>query len=283
MLTAAERNGSLPRALARLWHDELRAADADRDPGRSAAVGAYALAVAFAIAGIASMIAIFVMPKYAQIFRDFGIMLPHVTLALNRAVAVWGAPLAAAAALGVVWIVSRSLRDLLRGRPATSPIRNLWDRAAWWTPVVGRLARDRGLADALHVVADAIDAARPAPEALAEAQLAHVNVVLRDRLDRWARLVDEGESFAGAARRAGMPRLVVGLIATAQPADLAGALRFLARYYQGRFSRLTLLLSAAAAPALALLFGAVVATVALGVFVPVVRLLDSIRPMEVPW
>ena len=283
LLTAAERNGALPQALSRLWHDEMRAADTERDPGRGAALQAYALGIVFAIAAITSLIAIFVMPKFHQIFRDYGMKLPAVTLAINRAVGAYAAPLAVAAALGILWFVSRALRQLLVPRPARSPIQNLWDRAAWWTPIVGRLAHDRGLGDALHVVADAVEAGRPAPEALAEAQLAHVNVVLRDRLARWSTLVHEGERFADAGRCAGMPRLVVGLIATAQPADLVNALRFLARYYHGRFSRLTLVLRAAAAPVLALLFGAVVAAVALAIVLPMVRLADSIRPMEVPF
>ena len=283
LLTAAERNGALPQALSRLWQDELRAADADRDPGRGATLQAYSLGVMFAIAGLMTMVAVFVMPKYQVIFRDFGIELPRVTRALNDAVATVGVPLAGAAALGIVWMLSRALRQLLRQRPAQSPVRSLWDRVVWWTPIAGRLARDRGLGDALHVVADAVEAGRPAPEALAEAQLAHVNGVLRDRLATWATLVAEGQPLAEAARRARMPGLVAGLIATAQPADLANALRFLARYYHGRFSRLTLLLRAATAPALALFFGAVVAAVAIGVVLPMVRLIDSIRPLEVPW
>ena len=157
------------------------------------------------------------------------------------------------------------------------------DRVIWFTPVLGRLARDRGLADALHAIADALEAARPASDALREAELPHLNVVLRDRLAGWAQFVNEGEGFVNAARRAGMPRLVVGLLATSQPADLVSALRFLASYYHARFSRLTLLLSAAAGPMLALVFGAIVAAVALGIFVPMTRLADSIQPTEVPW
>jgi type II secretory pathway component PulF len=283
LLKAAERNGALPQALARLYRDELRGADADRDPGRGAAVGAYALALVFAVTFLVWAMGFFVMPKYQMIFRDFNINLPPVTIATNRAAMAVGLPLAAGAGLGIVWLISASLRQLLRQRPADSPLRNLEHRLLWFSPIAGRLARDRGLADALHAIADAVEAGRPAPDALAEAQLAHLNVVLRDRIARWAQLVDEGEGFANAARRAGMPRLVVGLIATAQPADLVNALRFLARYYAARFSRLMLLLHAAAAPLLAVVFGAVVAVVALGIFLPMVRLADSIRPMEVPW
>jgi type IV pilus assembly protein PilC len=283
LLTAAERNGALPQALARLYRDEIRAADTDRDPGRGAAVGAYALSVAFAQACLLLLIAVFVMPKFEQIFKDFRMPLPPVTRVMTRATGTFSVPVGVAAGIGVVWLMSRSLRQLLRQRAARGPLQNLWDRLAWAAPVAGRLARDRGLADALHVVGDAIEAGRPAPDALAEAQLAHVNVVLRHRIARWAQLVDEGEGFADAARRAGMPRLVVGLIATAQPADLVNALRFLARYYGARFSRLTLLLNAAAAPMLALVFGAVVAAAAVGVLVPLIRLADSINPTEVPW
>ena len=282
LLTAAERNGALPQALARLYRDEFAAADADRDPGRGAAVGAYALALVFAVTFLVWAMGFFVMPKFQQVFRDFNIQLPPITLATNRASAALGLPLAGAAALGIAWMISASLRQLLLQRRAESPLRNFEDRLLWLSPIAGQLARDRGLADALHAIADAVEAGRPAPDALAEAQLAHLNVVLRERIARWAQLVDEGEGFATAARRAGMPRLVVGLIATAQPADLVNALRFLARYYAARFSRLTLLLHAAAAPALAVAFGVVVAIVALGIFLPMVNLADSILPTEVP-
>src|SRR5688572_31044630 len=149
LLNAAERSGALPLALARLYRDELRTADAEGTPGRGAAVGAYALAVAFAQACLILLIAVFVMPKYEQIFKDFRIQMPDLTRLTMRATGTFGIPVALVAGVGVVWMTSRSLRQLLRQRPARDPAQDLWDRAVWVTPIAGRLARDRGLADAL--------------------------------------------------------------------------------------------------------------------------------------
>jgi type II secretory pathway component PulF len=74
------------------------------------------------------------------------------------------------------------------------------------------------------------------------------------------------------------------LLNTAQPADIVNVFRFLARYYDARFSRLAILLNSAVPPALALLFGAIVAAVALAMFLPMIRLIDQVNPgVEVRW
>jgi type II secretory pathway component PulF len=276
LLNAADRNGHLPQALRRVYRDEYR--ESQRDAARAGFFRAYALITVMAICFALWTIAVFVMPKLAQISRDFGTPLPRVTIHMSRAGYSLAPPLAVVAALGVVWASGRAVRNMVRTRPAPSPLDELVDRVMWHLPVVVSLARDRGMADVCHTVADALEAGRPAPEALAEAQLPHVNAVLRERVLRWAERVEQGESLAGAARGAFIPRLLVGLLATAQPEDLVNVFRFSARYYEARFSRTAVLIESASGPLIALGFGAVVCATALGIVLPMVRLIDAVAP-----
>ena len=84
-------------------------------------------------------------------------------------------------------------------------------------------------------------------------------------------------SLHEGARRAAMPKLVVGLLGTARgPGDAAEVFGFLARYYHARFSRSAALLDGAFVPAVVLLFGAVVATVALAMMPPLIEMADAL-------
>jgi type II secretory pathway component PulF len=97
--------------------------------------------------------------------------------------------------------------------------------------------------------------------------------------------LDRGLALGEAARQAQLPVLMSGLLGTAHaPPDVVAVLRFLARYYAARFSRVVVLLREAAVPVLALGAGGggVVATIALAVFVPIVRLIDTVSVYPLP-
>jgi type II secretory pathway component PulF len=74
-----------------------------------------------------------------------------------------------------------------------------------------------------------------------------------------------------------MPPLISGMTTTGiVAANLAEVFHFLARYYAGKFSRLAILLRGAAIPAFTLLFGVIVAFIALGLFTPMISLINSV-------
>ena len=78
-------------------------------------------------------------------------------------------------------------------------------------------------------------------------------------------------------RAASLPDLVSGLLAAAQVHGGAeDVFRFLWRHYHSKFSRAALLLQSAVLPAIAIVGGAIVATVALSVFLPMIRMTDHV-------
>jgi type IV pilus assembly protein PilC len=161
--------------------------------------------------------------------------------------------------------------------PRPAVLEWLGDRLLWHLPVAGRMTRARGLADVCNVLADALGAGSSPVSALTDASELKLNGILRRRVRRWAERADAGLPLADAARAAGMPKLIVGLLATtAAGDDLPRVLRFLARYYESRFSRAAELLRSAAAPLLAVVFGALVLVVALAVMTPLVELVDAL-------
>lgn len=74
-----------------------------------------------------------------------------------------------------------------------------------------------------------------------------------------------------------MPGLVVGMLSAArQGEDAANVLRFLARYYRSRFSRLSAVVRGAAIPLTVLAFGVIVGLVTLSLFTPMINMIDRV-------
>src|SRR5205807_8926400 len=89
------------------------------------------------------------------------------------------------------------------------------DYLAWATPILHGIERDRGLADALELIAQAVFAGTPIVRVLTEATTLAINSALRRKFLTWAKAVSEGATIVDGARAAGMGDLVVGMLATA--------------------------------------------------------------------
>ena len=84
----------------------------------------------------------------------------------------------------------------------------------------------------------------------------------------------EGLDQQQAARRAGIPELVGGMLATARSEqDTAQVFDFLARYYGDRGEKAAVLMLAATEPIIVILMGVLVAFVVMGLFMPLVKLI----------
>ena len=84
--------------------------------------------------------------------------------------------------------------------------------------------------------------------------------------------------MADAARAAGLPGLVVGMLETGVAAggEVPEVLRFLSRYYRARFSRAMAVVRGAVVPATVLAFAAPVLWIALSLFVPMVAMVEKL-------
>jgi type II secretory pathway component PulF len=284
-ITAAEQTGQLADALRRLA-EQTRTARLPAIAANASMVKWYPLIVTPIFLLVMAAYVYYIVPKYERILADFHLPPPAVMAWVAAAGETLFAIMAPLCAVILVMQFSQMGGELMSPRIARhNPIPWLTDRLAWWTPALGTLTRSRATADAYHAIADALDAGRTLDDAVAAVSFGRPNAVMAARAQVWAGQMRNGVPPAEAARAARLAALDVGLLATARgPGDLQRVLRFLAGYHEARFSRAASLLYAAVVPAMALFFGALAATLALAIFLPLQELINHLsgRPLPGP-
>jgi type II secretory pathway component PulF len=255
LLDSAQRLGRLPQTLQRIFHEAAQRRL--EDPIERSFLATYPPILAAAILAITTMLMIFVMPKFKQIFLDFHTPLPGITQLLV-AISFWFTDDYGWLIVLLVFFAATYLLPRWASRP-------------------NRFTRNRDWADICRVMSDALEAGLPLDAALRQSAELSISSSVREKLRNWAARAEQGQSPSDAARAAAVPSLIVGMTTTGlASANLVDVFRFLARYYSGKFSRLAILMRGAAVPAVAFFFGAVVAFVSLSLFTPMIALLDSI-------
>jgi type IV pilus assembly protein PilC len=285
VISSAERNGALPHALDRLVREQTNKAT-NQIVANQAFQTAYIIIIPLFMAAVVTAVMIFVMPKYQQIFKDFGIRLPYITTRVLDLTSNLAGPVAIVMLIALLYVCGSSWSQLFTSRAPRQSLRWMTDRIVWYTPVLHAIARDRGLTDACTTMADALDNGRTLIMAVFEAAQPHLNAILRNRIELWGRFISAGQDTASAAREAGLPSLISGMIVAGSRSDhLPATMRFLARYYQTRFSRTATVLRNATLPILAIVMGVLVATIALALFLPIISLIDAVllRITSKPW
>jgi type II secretory pathway component PulF len=170
------------------------------------------------------------------------------------------------------------------GRWDDSYVRDIWDTMLWLIPGGRGYLRDKGLADVCAVSADALEAGRPLQDALLEVSQVQLPPPVRARVNEWRHGVESGLPAEEAAQRARMPKLFVAMVKTGvATGDLPAAMRFLSRYYRGRFSRAGEVVRGAFIPVLVLVMGVVVLGVALSLFMPLMDMIEAASPYREVW
>lgn len=277
LLVAASRMGRLPQMLRHVLRSGNRQSATEQlDP----VMGSVWVAVVVAsFTGLLLMVTVFVIPNFEKIFDDFDTSLPLMTVSLIDASRWLSGRLPGQALPGIVWV---PLGLMLAGGIVllgwrTQAGRALRDRIAWCVPIVHGVLRDRGLADVCRLTAEATDGGIPLPDALAEAAAASTNTVLAPRVARWARMCRAGVPVAEAVVAARLPALLAGILGTA--AEPAPALAFLARHYGSRCHHAWDFMLQVARVAVVLAVAAPVAWVVIGLFLPMVRLINAMLPL----
>jgi type II secretory pathway component PulF len=273
LANTAERDGRLPQVLKRLVDEHYPAGFEYRSLGL---YKSYALFLILAISLVITLLTIFIIPKFEQIFHDFKAPLPAVTINVIE-LGQYAPFLCIIAVVATLVAEGRALRQLLsQGKPRFNPLKTPLDILFWHIPILGTMIRNRGLADVCNIIAGSVEAGRPVEQAIAQAIQPYLNAVLRSRINTWAELTAAGIPLADAAHQARLPDLVAGLAGTAiRAGNLPSALRFLAQHYESSFSRTAVLVQAAAVPAIVLSMGAIVMAVALAMFEPIIILIQQ--------
>ncbi len=275
-IAAAERIGRLAQVLPSITAQARR-----RDAGEgleSRLATSYGLVVGTAMALLLALLGIIIVPKFHRIFQDFDTELPWLTRMVFTVSQVYSLPLLLAAATMAAGLAGWSLRAIFRGPLDIGGVMSpLVDPLLWRLPVAGGVQRDRGLAQAWELTAEAMRAGLPLPEAVEQAATLRINAVLRSRLLQWSMAMRNGEPVDRAAAAAGLPGVDRGLIATAATTgDMINTLSFLARYHDQRFSRVAAVLAAAGMPLVVIVLALLVGTIVVAFFLPLTNLIQSV-------
>ncbi len=274
---AGERACKLDSALGRVVRNE-RTRGSSAEPAGDFMIRWYLITYTFCIAGGTTLVGTFVLPKFRQIFEDFGFKLPAITRWVMDGWEILSTIVFPIACVLLLVEVGRIGGGIISPRLVRlRPFDWLTDPLAWYLPLWRGVTRSRASATLCHHLADAIESGRSTTTAVAEAIAMRTNRVLMRRTRVWAKQLVEGRPLAESAADAGIPPAIVGMLATARGSDaMIKSLRFLGDYFDSRAIRAGNVRQAILIPLIALAAGLFVGSLAVGLILPLSEMADGI-------
>ncbi len=273
----AERGGTLGSVLRSLSADLRRGRG---QPGVGGTLIPYCVMMLIVAPTVVLFFCVRVMPKYKEIFRDFGTPLPPITVWLLNATrwpaeSPWAVMLVFAVLLTALyhWFFARNF--LVRAPQRVQWSLRLWDALVWHVPLARNVASTRALARQLPLVLAGLRAGADLPEALRQAACVGVNHHARVRLRRWASAIERGAEPIQAARLARVPHPVRAALAGADD-SLAMRLEYLALYYRGLWTHWDQVAASILAPLVVMVWALCVGFIALALFLPLIALIRAV-------
>ena len=230
---------------------------------------------------IVTGIMIFVIPKFQEIFDDFEVELPGLTIWLVDASmwmagrlypgqvvpgAIWilGAPF-------LIWIFFWLIRKTGPGRAATDIVRLK-------IPVAGGLMKKTAIARFTRTLGTLISAGVPILEAIMITRDTSGNYVFERALTKVHDSIREGETFAGPLRESKVcDAIVVNMIDVGEETgDLDTMLMKIADNYDEEVDVAVQGLISLLQPLLVVVLGVMIGTIVLALFLPLVKMIESV-------
>jgi len=275
----AERGGTLPAVLRNLA--ARGSTDEQRPPSHSPSL-LYSCVLLLVLVVTITFVCMQVVPKYVEIFLDFGAPLPGPLQTLVDLAKLMDQHLKLLLAALATALIGAAQLMYSRYFLARVPDRRQWqyallDALAWHLPGVRQFVQSRALAQQLPVFHAAISAGQDVPPAARQAACVGVNIYARGRMQRLAELVEDGAPPADAAERAGLPGPVVAALRRgAQGGNVAAALEYVADYYRSLALHWRHIVAAVLAPGLVLFWAACVAFVVFSLMMPLMGLYEAV-------
>jgi MSHA biogenesis protein MshG len=262
MVRVGEQTGRLDDILKRLavWLEFDRKA---RERVKAALRYPSFVVAAMAIAMV--VVNLFVIPRFAGVYKSMKVELPWMTRLLigfsDLMIAWW--PLLLAGAVGGA-LAFRAWRR-------TDPGRLAWDRLTLLLPIAGRILRHAALARFARSLAMSLRSGVPASQGIQLVASTVGNAFMAERFDRLRAGIERGESLLrGCAATGVFTPMVLQMIAVGEESgSLDEMLEHVAEFYEEDVDYDLQRLSSAIEPVLILLLGGVILVLALGVFLPI--------------
>jgi type IV pilus assembly protein PilC len=279
MVAAGEIGGVLDVILQRLANFMEKA---ERLKARIKGAMIYPICVIVVAVGIVTGIMYFVIPKFKDIFDDFDVQLPGLTLWLIDA-SLWiaGTPEGGTQAIpGYVWMFAgpfliffffKIIRKTKAGRATT-------DIILMKIPVLGTLVEKTSVARFTRTLGTLIAAGVPILEAVLITRDTSGNHVYEKALGEVHDSIREGESVADPLREAKVcDSIVVNMIEVGEETgDLDVMLMKVADNYDEEVDVAVTALLSLLEPMLVVVLGGIVGTIVLALFLPLVKMIESV-------
>ncbi len=279
MVAAGEIGGVLDVILQRLANFMEKA---ERLKARIKGAMIYPICVIIVAVAIVTGIMYFVIPKFKDIFNDFDVTLPGLTLWLIDA-SLWiaGTPENGEQAIpGYIWIVIGPFIiffffKLIR---KTKPGRAITDIVVMKLPVFGNLVQKTSVARFTRTLGTLIAAGVPILEAVLITRDTSGNHVYEKALNQVHDSIREGESVADPLREAKVcDSIVVNMIEVGEETgDLDVMLMKVADNYDEEVDVAVSALLSLLEPMLVVVLGGIVGTIVLALFLPLVKMIESV-------
>lgn len=278
MVAAGEVGGVLDVILQRLA-DFLEKAQRLRRKIKGAMM--YPVFVILAAVGIVTFIMWKIIPKFKEIFADFGVELPKLTIFLTD-VSSWVAGTMPGQDIpGVIWIVLAPIGIwvFLKLVRMTKPGRATTDWLVLYSPVVGGLLRKSTVSRFTRTLGTLIAAGVPILEAITITKETSGNYVFEKALGNVHDSIREGETFAEPLRESKTcDSIVVNMIQVGEETgDMDTMLLKIADNYDEEVDTAVSGLVALIEPLLVIVLGFIVGTIVVAMFLPLVAMIDSLQ------
>lgn len=271
MVRAGETGGFLDLVLEQIATFRSREQDL-KSKVTSALI--YPVILSVLAAGILAFLLTYFIPRFSQMFADFGGSLPSLTkgiVAVSEALVRYWPVLAIALAL-VVFALQRAL--------ASSEGRRALEGLMLRLPLFGRAVARFALVRFCRMLGTLVGAGVPLIAALRVAKEAIGNQVLADAVDGAIEDVQHGKSLARSLEgcRSLFPPSVIEMVSVAEESGrLDQELTRLAGAYEQELDRHLKMMVALAEPALLFVMAVLVGTVVIGMLLPIFSLQELIR------
>jgi type IV pilus assembly protein PilC len=278
-LQGAERGGTLPGVLQALAARVRR-----RTWARLSAPAPtwYPVILLVLLPVVVGFFVVLIIPKFKEIFEDFGTKLPALTTTLVTAAQIANDHIVWLFMLGlglIILLIQASIGRYFFTRlpDRWQPLYATWDTLVWALPGLRATAQHHALAEQLPLIHTALRAGHDLGEAATQGTFAAVNWHARRRLRRWAAALTDGQEAAAAARQAGLPSPVVRALLTARSdGEIAARFEYLADYYQSLYLHWRHILTAALTPLMVVAWAVPLAYVVVALVLPLVSLIQSV-------
>ena len=241
----------------------------------------YPIVVVLIAALILTGIMWFIIPKFEEIFRDFGVALPGLTRGLifssrwvagkNAGQSIPGAFVILPSPI-VIWLTFKLIRSAGPGRAIT-------DTILLWTPIFGKLVKKTIIARFTRTLGTLIAAGVPILEGIKITAETSGNYVYEKALMKVHDSIREGESFAEPLRLSKTcDAIVVNMIDVGEETgEMDQMLLKIADNYDEEVDVAVASLVSLLEPLMVVVLGVIVGTVVVAMFLPLVAMITSLQ------